>query len=105
MAFDFHVNFPDGSIAMAYEPVRAAMKSVLGIRDLTGRRGTRSLPAYGAIEMRPIIQASALNDSPIRSYSAKRVPVELHFAVTIRPSIDGPMWQMTYGRFLPGMLR
>src|SRR5260370_5497218 len=101
MALDFHVSFPDGSMAMAYDPVRAAMKSVRGIRDRTDRRGTRALPAYGAIEMRPIIHASALNDSAARSYSANSVPLPLHFALTIRPSIHGPMCQTTYGPLFP----
>jgi hypothetical protein len=47
------------------------------------------------MEMRPIIQASALKLSPIRSYSALNAREEAQRLVTILPSIDGPMWQMT----------
>jgi hypothetical protein len=67
------------------------MKSVLGIacRDL--RFGIRALPAYGSIEMRPIIHASAPNVRAVRSYSENTRCGSFHAAVTMRPSIEGAM--------------
>jgi len=56
------------------------------------------LPAYGSIEIRPTIHASALIVSAVRSYAADAILREGQFVGTIRPSMDGVMWQMTYGR-------
>ena len=68
------------------------------------RAGTRAFPAYGSIEMRPMIHASASNVAAVFSYS--RVAFfRSHSRMTIRPSIDGSMWQMTYGRLLSRIVR
>jgi len=92
MAFDFHRSFPDGSTAIAYDPAsESATKSFLGMRCLTFRRGTLALPAYGSIETRPMIHASASNVCAVRSYSAERMFLESHLVVTILPSMEGPM--------------
>jgi hypothetical protein len=73
-----------------------ATKSVRGMRAWLA--GNRPLPAYGSIEMRPIIHASPPRLAAVRSYSAESVPDTGQCAVTMRPSMDGTMWQITYGR-------
>lgn len=94
IAFDFQVSFPDGSIAIAYEAaLESAMKSVRGMRARTFGRGIRDFPAYGSIEIRPMIQAFARNVLAVSSYAAvilctEPIPV-------ILPSTDSAMWQMT----------
>jgi hypothetical protein len=72
-----------------------ATKSVRGIASFTVRFGTRAWPAYGSMEMRPIIHASAANVRAVRSYSAEIFAMVFQRFVTIRPSIDGAMWQIT----------
>jgi hypothetical protein len=57
--------------------------------------GSAALPAYGSIEMRPMIQASASNEAAVRSYSDRTPRDRSHPVVTILPSTDGTMWQMT----------
>ena len=74
------------------------MKSVLGIGRGTLRAGIRPFPAYGSIETRPIIQPSAWKVSAVRSYSAMTPGASFQRSVTMRPSMDGIMWQITYGR-------
>jgi hypothetical protein len=86
---------------------RLAMKSVLGIGCRTLRRGTAAFPAYGAMETRPIIHASASKVRAVRSYSALILGGSFQFVATIRPSREGSMWQITYGRldrFMAGTL-
>ena len=85
-------------MAIAYDAAScSAMKSSRAIRSRFLRLGTRLFPAYGSIEMRPMIHASAWNVAAVRSYS--RVAFgSFQSRMTIRPSIDGSMWQMTYGR-------
>jgi hypothetical protein len=96
MELDFHVSLPDGSRAMAYDPAsRRAMKSVRGIFVGAFRVGTLAFPAYGSIEIRPIIHASALKVPAVHSYSACTLGGRPHRDATIRPSTEGTMWQMT----------
>src|SRR5438093_11638183 len=96
IVFDVQVNLPDGSMAIAYDwALASATKSVRGMRRFTCPRGTLVFPAYGSIETRPMIHASASNVRAVRSYSAVRLGMEPQFVVTILPSIDGPMWQIT----------
>src|SRR5512142_2723944 len=84
---------------MAYDRASArATRSVRGMRARGDLAGTRALPAYGSIETRPMIQASARNVDAVRSYSLTSVSGRFQPAVTILPSTDGTMWQMTYGR-------
>jgi len=45
-----------------------------------------------------MIQASAPNEDPVCSYSATRPRGRRHALVTILPSTEGTMWQITYGR-------
>jgi hypothetical protein len=59
------------------------------------REGTLARPAYGSIEIRPIIHASAPKLPAVRSYSACARAESFHAVVTTRPSMDGTMWQMT----------
>ena len=83
-------------MAIAYDSAsESAMKSFLGMRRLTLPCGTLVLPAYGSIEIRPMIHASASNVWAVRSYSAESLRSKPHFAVTILPSMDGDMWQIT----------
>lgn len=90
-------------MAIAYEVAScAATKSSRAMRSRSFRAGTRALPAYGSIEMRPMIHASASNVAAVRSYSRDAL-FSFQSRITIRPSIDGSMWQMTYGRLLSRM--
>src|SRR4051812_16975378 len=101
IALERHVSLLDGSMAIAYDFASCfATKSVRAIGSFDFRRGTRVLPAYGSIEMRPMIHASASNVAAVRSYSRVPFGPSSQFFVTIRPSIDGSMWQITYGRFM-----
>ena len=70
-----------------------------GIGRRTLRLGTVALPAYGSIEIRPMSHAWAPNVRAVRSYSAYTCAERPQRAVTMRPSTDGTIWQMTYGRF------
>ena len=89
MSFARHRSLPDGSIAIAYDVASwSAMKSSRAMRPPLFRAGTRALPAYGAIEMRPMIHASASNVAAVRSYS-RVMFFTSHPRVTIRPSIEG----------------
>jgi hypothetical protein len=47
-----------------------------------------------------MIHASAPSVCAVRSYSADAILMERQLLVTIFPSIDGVMWQMTYGRLV-----
>ena len=67
------------------------MKSVLPIGFDGLRVGTRALPAYGSIETRPMIHASALNVAAVRSYSAYTADGSFHLSVTIGQSTEGTM--------------
>src|SRR6201988_1949366 len=101
MAFDRQVSFPEGSMAMAYDRASVrAIKSFLAIGRLRVRRGTFDLPAYGSIETRPMIHASAPSVAAVRSYAADGLLGEGQFHGTSFPSIGGVMWQMTYGRLV-----
>lgn len=92
-------------MAIAYEVASCgATKSFRAIASRRARRGTLALPAYGSIEMRPMIHASALKVFAVRSYSAEPAAPRSQCVVTMRPSMEGSMWQMTCGRGMDGII-
>jgi len=86
-------------MAMAWDGASSrATESVRGMRSLLEPAGTLALPAQGSIETGPMIQASASSVDAVRSYSVRSPRDRRQPLVTILPSTDGTMWQMTYGR-------